>query len=804
MKAIVMAGGEGTRLRPLTCTRPKPMVPVANRPVMAYALEILKKCGVKEIGVTLQYLPWMIEDYFGDGAEWGIRLRYFIEREPLGTAGSVKNAASFLDEPFLVVSGDALTDFDLSQAIAFHQEKKALATIVLTSVSDPLEYGVTIIDRTSGRVERFLEKPSWGEVFSDLVNTGIYVLQPEVLDYIPQGKSWDFSKNLFPLLLEKGLPLYAVVLNGFWCDIGNLDQYRQAHLDMLEGKVNFPLPGKEWREGIYIGEGVEISPLARMVPPVLIGDNCRIGRGAEVGPATVIGPNCTVEDRASLRQCVVDASAWLGPGCEVRGALVGRGAKLHEGVRVFAGATIGDGSTLESWCEIRPGVKIWPEKKVASRSVVNTSIVWGEGPSRALFRGRGISGWINDELSPEQVTKIAAAYGAILARGRPVVLSSALGPGPRLAKKAAAVGLQAAGLAVWDLGTVGLPVARHAVRHLQLPGGMHVGYHSREPEMLTLYFFDDQGLDLGSPERRRVENIFWREEDRRIPLAEVREIQLLPGWPAVYLKELLAGAARVEGWSIMLASPAPEVESLARQALQSLGVEVTPWSVHTPAWPGGVHMAAFLDANGEGLWLATPAGNVVDAETIFSLVMLGAWERDGRGPAIVPVSASSAIDELAGRYGVPVIRTREDLRSLALTAAGQGQEWQGRLRLDGLYCLIRLLAILPDPETSLEKMLTRLPSLSRVTKTAYCPWEDKGRVMRQLIEATAEEKRELIDGVKIYRPEGWTLLIPDPEEASYHILAESYSQEMADELTSFIEGLTLPRPLNFEKRGSRS
>jgi mannose-1-phosphate guanylyltransferase/phosphomannomutase len=211
MKAIIMAGGEGSRLRPLTCTIPKPLVPILNRPVMEYAIELLKRNQIKEIGVTLQYLPQEIENWFGDGREWNISLTYFTETNPLGTAGSVKNAESFLDDTFIVISGDALTDFDLQKAIDFHKKKKALVTLILTSVNNPLEYGV-VLTHKDGSIDRFLEKPGWGEVFSDQVNTGIYIIEPDVLEYIPSDKPYDFSKDLFPALLHKDLPLFGCLL----------------------------------------------------------------------------------------------------------------------------------------------------------------------------------------------------------------------------------------------------------------------------------------------------------------------------------------------------------------------------------------------------------------------------------------------------------------------------------------------------------------------------------------------------------------------------------------------------------------
>ena len=195
MKVIIMAGGEGSRLRPLTCDRPKPMVPIVNRPMMEHIVALLKRYGMTDIGVTLQYLPAQIKSYFGDGRELGVQMQYFIEESPLGTAGSVKNAGAFLDETFLVISGDALTDFDLKKAVDFHRAKGGVATLVLTSVATPLDYGVVIAGE-DGQISQFLEKPSWGEVFSDTVNTGIYILEPEALQYVPENAMFDFAKEI--------------------------------------------------------------------------------------------------------------------------------------------------------------------------------------------------------------------------------------------------------------------------------------------------------------------------------------------------------------------------------------------------------------------------------------------------------------------------------------------------------------------------------------------------------------------------------------------------------------------------------
>src|SRR4051794_33135066 len=267
MKAVVMAGGEGTRLRPLTSNQPKPMVPIVGKPCMEHIVELLRDHGFDEVVVTLAFMPQAIRSYFGDGEALGVKIEYSVEDTPLGTAGSVKQAEGALQETFLVISGDALCDVDLGALLDFHREKQAAVTIGLKSVDNPLEFGIVVTDE-DGRVERFLEKPSWSQVFSDTINTGIYVMEPEVLRHIPPGESYDFSSQLFPLLLEMGRPLYGFVLDGYWQDIGNLDQYRQANFDALGERVRLENKGIRIRGDVWGGGGGEMHhPHAVAGPP---------------------------------------------------------------------------------------------------------------------------------------------------------------------------------------------------------------------------------------------------------------------------------------------------------------------------------------------------------------------------------------------------------------------------------------------------------------------------------------------------------------------------------------------------------
>ncbi|MZP31426.1 NTP transferase domain-containing protein [Heliobacterium undosum] len=236
MKAVIMAGGLGTRLRPLTDNMPKPMVPIHGRPAMEYAVMLLKRHGITDIAVTLCYHPKMIMNYFGDGSRFGVHFEYFIEKEPLGTAGSVKQAQEFLDETFLAISGDGITDIHLGKIINFHQKKQAKVTMALTWVEDPTQFGIVITDE-DGRIRRFIEKPKPEQVFTNTINAGIYVIEPDVFTYIPDG-FYDFSKQLFPSLMSENLPFYGVQAKGYWKDIGTIEQYNQVHTDIKNGKLS--------------------------------------------------------------------------------------------------------------------------------------------------------------------------------------------------------------------------------------------------------------------------------------------------------------------------------------------------------------------------------------------------------------------------------------------------------------------------------------------------------------------------------------------------------------------------------------
>src|SRR6185503_12564913 len=384
MKAVVMAGGEGTRLRPLTSNQPKPMVPIVGKPCMEHILDLLRRHGMNEVVVTLAFMPQAIRTYFGRGESLEMDVDYSVEEQPLGTAGSVKLAELRLDETFLVISGDALCDVDLTALVEAHRAKGAAVTIGLKSVENPLEFGIVVTDEES-RVERFLEKPSWGQVFSDTINTGIYVLEPEVLRHVPTDRPFDFSKELFPLLLEMGRPLFGYVCDGYWQDIGNLDDYRQANFDALDGNVGLNVPGLRLRGNIWIGEGVEIDDLEDVEGPAFIGNYCRISPQASIGAYSVLSASVTLRERARTVRSVIDASTHVGRSALVEGAIVGRNCDIRSHVRIQEGAAVGDEVVLGAQSHVLPGVRIYPYKVVESGAHIHESLIWETRATSALF-----------------------------------------------------------------------------------------------------------------------------------------------------------------------------------------------------------------------------------------------------------------------------------------------------------------------------------------------------------------------------------------------------------------------------------
>lgn len=821
MKAVVMAGGEGTRLRPLTSSRPKPLVPILNKPCMQHTIELLKRYGITDIVVTLYYLADEIEGYFGDGSELGVNLIYTVEDTPLGTAGSVKKAEEYLkDDTFIIVSGDALTDLDVEKALAFHREKGSVATLVLQHVDNPLEFGVVITD-DNGRVRRFLEKPSWGEVFSDTVNTGMYILEPSIFEYMQPEKSYDWSQDIFPQILTDEKPMFGYVLGEYWTDVGSLQQYRQAQYEMLGGMTKLPIDGRREGGDIWIGAGTEIDPNARLIGPLCIGKNCRIKADAHIGPDTVLGDNCLVEEGAILQKAIVWDSNYIGARSRLTGCTVCFRCTIKEDVDIQEGAVVGDRCHIEAGSTIRPLIKLWPDKIIEAGSVVTMSLIWGSKWQGALFRNLGVSGIANVEMTPDFACKLGASYGAFLKKGATVITSRDSTLVCRMLKRGLIAGLVSVGVNVLDNEGMSLPVTRHTVRSTNAAGGVHIRLAPDQPNLALVEFYDKNGIYLSTNGQRKIETIFYREDFGRTAADEVGAIEFVPRAIEQYSQDffrlLNIEAVQKRSFKVIVDYAYNRISGVLPQMLGQLETETIALNAYTdpkksPKTPADrdelvqslsqylvtlkADMGVFLGDDGERLSVVDETGYILSGPDLLAVfALLVARARPGAQVA-VPVTAPSTIDRIMAEYGGGVIRTKTDVRSLMGTAA-EGKEGialagdtsggfifpEFHPAFDGLFSFAKLLELLAVQETSLSEVRGMLPPYFMAAETVSCPWEVKGRIMRVLTAESEGTQTELVDGIKTYGEDGsWVLILPDASEPNFRIYAEASSQDAANEL----------------------
>ncbi|MDI9419023.1 MAG: sugar phosphate nucleotidyltransferase [Bacillota bacterium] len=774
MKAVIMAGGEGTRLRPLTCTMPKPMVPVVNKPMMEHILDLLKRHGFQEIAGTLWYLPEMIKDYFGDGSAYQVSMDYYVETKPLGTAGSVKNAKAFLDQPFIVVSGDCLTDIDLSAAVGFHRKKGALATLVLTRVANPLSYGV-VITNDEGRITQFLEKPSWSEVFSDTVNTGIYILEPEVLDAIPDQEKYDFSQNLFPKLLAQQAPLYGYVAEGYWSDVGNLEVYRQAQLDCLDGKVavelSVPQQNKSW-----IAPDAALADDIQITGPVYIGSGARIGPGCRLGAYTIIGDYSQLDAEVDIKRATLWQRVRVGMGCEIRGAILAHNTCLGAKSRVYEGSVIGEKTLIGSQTIIDPNVKIWPSKQIAKGSRLTQSVVWGFQNEPSLFSQTGVKGDIRSSLTPEMIVKFALAYGSFTGRGKSVVVSADQSSVGRLAKRALICGLMAAGVNVYDVGTVSGNLTRFGVAHARAQGALHCQAVADHEDLVNIQCWDHQGYWLSKAEQRKIENIFWREDFPRAGPGEIGSLAYIPGLTKQYIASVAKlYAPHLKGFEINIDADEQELAKLVKDFLKAAGCTLTE---HDPE--------LVVRIRGDQWEVADRLGTALTGDQWWELFVKGQRQRQQNKVAL-PAHVSSFVADAAKACDMEVAWTKTDPRAWMEVASELGNIQLDHNTNIEFFPYIEPLVTLGEALSFLktaDKPLREVCSLDRprVHKSVFCPWQSIGKVMRSMIITADPGRTEFHDGIRYHCGQGWAFIVPDGDEPLFHIYSEAGTSEEADAL----------------------
>ena len=816
MKAVVMAGGEGTRLRPLTSNQPKPMVPIVGKPCMEHIIELLRAHGFEDVIVTVAFLPQAIRSYFGNGESLGLNVEYSVEESPLGTAGSVRLASDRLDETFVVISGDALCDFDLTELVRVHKEKKSAVTIALKSVENPLEFGIVVTD-SDGRVERFLEKPSWSQVFSDTINTGVYVLEPEVLNHVPTDRPYDFSKELFPLLLEMGRPVHGHVVEGYWQDIGNLSQYRQANFDALDGRVDLNIPGVRLRGNIWLGEGVEIDDIDRIEGPAYLGNYCRIGADATVGAYSVLSSSVTLRERARTVASVIDASTHIGRSGLIENAVVGRNCDIRSHVRIHEDVAIGDEVTIGAETVVMPGVRIFPFKEVESGSQVFENLVFESRATPQIFSQGNVSGLVNVDLTPETALRLAAAMGTALKRGARVVASRESAPACRMIKRAMISGLNSTGINVADLRVLPAAVARHLLKSHGYEAGFHVGLSAADPEVVRIQFFEDPGIEASSGFQKEIEKHFTRHELRLVAAADVGGISYPARAREGYADDLLASldveAIRPRGFRVVVDYGYSAASFVLPLVLGPMGVESVAAHAFTPDLPPGetatlrglvgqtkrlvgavgADLGVVFDRAAERLYLIDDKAREIPVEQALLLYLRLIGSNGRRGKLAFPVTVTSQVERIVEGSGLEVIRTPASLPELTKAASDDGVIFAGSVgggyvfpeflpAYDAIASLCNLLELLAPVNRPLSELVSELPLSRVVHRQVPCPWAQKGLVMRVLTERLKDREVDLQDGIKVFDERGWAQVLPDPDEPLVHVYAEGDSEETSADL----------------------
>lgn len=819
VKAIVMAGGFGTRLRPLTINVPKPMVPVGNVPMMEHVVGLLEQSGLTDVTSLLYFQPESIKDHFGDGSRYGVKMSYRLPEDDLGTAGAVRYALGDSEDPVLVISGDLITDFDLAKAIAWHKEKQADATILLTHIENPPAYGIVITD-DDDRIVRFLEKPTWGEAFSDTINTGIYILEPNAYKLIPEGENFDFSQDLYPLMLEKGMRLYGKVTDGYWKDVGNVDEYYRVHRHIFSGelKLDLKVPGTEIDQGnVFTGANVKIGEGVRFSGTVILGNDVRIESGSKLHNCS-IGDRCRMGHSCDLADSIVWADSEIGRGCNFDRALVCTNVKIGKDVQLLDYAIVSDDCTIGDSATVKANCKIWPSKTVDEAAIVSSSLVWGEKWNRELITDSKVSGLALSEITPEMAVRLGAAFGATLGKGAAVVTSRDASDISRLLRRSLMSGLLAAGVNVSDLETQPVPVMRYALSKGQYDAGIYVRHDPEDYRRLDFIFFHGSGLDMPTSKLKKLERNYFGEDFTRASLDDIGHLDYPQRVLEDYQKEFLS-EANVEliseaGFKIVVDYSNGSSSQVFPTLFTQLGISATELNSHPnprrcsrtgeERAQSIVQLSAIVkslhadigfrvNAAAEKLTVVDETGTPLDDQTLLLLVSELFMETYQPSKIAVPVMASMAVEEIAGRYGVEVVRVGNDHQAMMDVRRSGEVSFVGGTRGgfifpgfqsggDAMFAIVRILEMMARTRTRFGPLHNKYERFIRQTASVPCPWSKKGTVMRRLITESHEKKRQLIDGVRIFEDNGWVLVTPDRLKASFNIMAESTSQSDATRL----------------------
>ena len=821
MKAVVMAGGFGTRIQPLTNSRPKPMLPIVNRPMMEHTMMTLKELGITEFIVLLYFKPDVIKDYFKDGSDFGIKITYVLPDDDYGTAGAVKLAEEYIGEDnFIIISGDLVTDFDFRKIFDYHAQKQSKLTITLTPVENPLEFGVVIANE-EGRIEKFLEKPSWGEVFSDTINTGIYIIEPEILNYIPRNENFDFAKDLFPLLMREGVPLMAGYAEGYWRDVGNPESYRDVYDDILTGKVKVKMPPviQPFPDGrLYSDTPLELDESVEIIGTVVLGDGVTIEKGTKLNNV-VIGDGCAIGKNSKIRNTVLWENVKVGKNAVFDGCVICNDNKIGKNVTAKAGLILAEECEIGQLVTVEKDVTIWPQKVIEDAAIVSHSVILGSRYKNSIFENGYVVGKSNVELSCEMATKLAEAFGAQLPIGSTVVMARDYNKGSRMLKRAFVGGLLSSGVNVKDYNGIPSSVLRCSLAmDNNTVAGVYFRQQIDDPTSSVITFYNNEALRINNDVAKKVEKAFFKETFRRVDFSQIGQI-----FESDHEREYAAYKMQMErlfdlnifrrsGYRIAVDMMHGMAYEVFPDVLRDSGVD----NIMFNAYEDGHRLANInslvkrsvedmsavirsmeLDAGfmiypyGQRLDIMCDRGAILGKQTALYVVLtLLNMEANSLGKKLrvfLPTWAADIVyfDALEIERGQYANFKAEKMRQYDLVTTGEGNFafTAFATHRDSMYATLKILEMMIKYKVRLSELIDSLPKFYYHMTRVNCSQALKGKMMRRFLEDAKGKEASTLDGVKIWLDENdWILMIPDQYSDNLNLYIQAEKETRGEKI----------------------
>ncbi len=821
MKAVVMAGGFGTRIQPLTHSIPKPMLPILNKPMMEHTMVMLKDLGITEFIVLLYFKPEVIQDYFKDGSDLGIKITYIIPDDDYGTAGAVKLAQELIaDENFIIISGDLVTNFDFKKIFDYHKEKKSKLTITLTSVENPLEFGVVIANK-EGKIEKFLEKPSWGEVFSDTINTGIYIIEPEILEYIPEHENFDFAKDLFPLLMSKGIDIMAGNAEGYWRDVGNPESYRDVYDDLLHKKIKLHIDGekKKYPDGrLFTKTRHALDKSVEIIGTVVLGENVSIGKNVKLSNV-VIGNNVSIEKDCKIRNTVIWNDVDIKHNVILDGCVICNHNEIGRNVTAKAGMILAEGCEIGQLVTIEKDVTIWPNKFIEDASIVSHNMVLGNKYKNSIFENGVVLGKSNVEITCEMATKLAEAFSAQLPVGSKVVVSRDYFKNSNMLKRSFLGGLLSAGIDVVDYKNMSVSVARYNLSiNKDYVAGVHFSQKIDDPTSTVITFYNEEGLHVSSDLAKKVEKAFFKEQFRRVDFSKTGQIlesdnaKELLRYKKDMIEILQANSFNCYKCRVAIDVMHGKTSEVFPDILADMEVDDIIFNAH----PNEQRLSNFktllkqsredisdvvkalnltagfmLHPDEQRLDIVCDKGTVLEKQTaldvVLTLLNIDAKAKNTTKRVFLPTWACDInyFDSLEINRGKYSSFKAEQLKQYNLIATGEGNFsfTEFAVHRDSMYATLKILELMSFYQVKLSDIIASIPSFYYHSFKVECSQALKGKMMRMFLEDAKGKRISTVDGVKIWTDkDDWILMIPDQYNEHLNLYIQAKDEARGEEI----------------------